>query len=90
IAVSFTYGGYQQTINFGNEVKNPAKNIPRGIFFGIGIIITLYLLVNFSYYAIIGFDQMKGEREIAYVVIDKVFGSQGAAIFSFFLFFGVL
>jgi basic amino acid/polyamine antiporter, APA family len=90
IAVSFTYGGYQQTINFGNEVDQPAKNIPKGIFLGIGIIISLYLLVNFSYYAIIGFDQMKGEREIAYVVIDKVFGAQGAIVFSFFLFFGVL
>ncbi|TAH13049.1 MAG: APC family permease [Sphingobacteriia bacterium] len=90
IAVSFTYGGYQQTINFGSEVESPAKNIPRGIFMGIGIIIVLYLLVNFSYFQIIGFDQMKGEKEIAYVVIDKVFGAKGAAIFSFFLFFGVL
>ncbi|MEI6264631.1 MAG: APC family permease [Sphingobacteriia bacterium] len=90
IAVSFTYGGYQQTINFGSEVESPAKNIPRGIFMGIGIIIVLYLLVNFSYFQIIGFEQMKGEREIAYVVIDKVFGAKGAAIFSFFLFFGVL
>lgn len=90
IAVSFTYGGYQQTINFGNEVINPAKNIPKGIFFGIAIIISLYLLVNLSYYQIIGFDQMKGEREIAFVVIQKVFGERGAAVFSFFLFFGVL
>ncbi len=90
IAVSFTYGGYQQTINFGSEVESPAKNIPKGIFMGIGIIIVLYLLVNFSYFQIIGFDQMKGEKEIAYVVIDKVFGAKGAAIFSFFLFFGVL
>ncbi len=90
IAVSFTYGGYQQTINFGNEVNNPAKNIPRGIFFGIAIIITLYLLVNFSYYQIIGFEQMKGEREIAYTLIQKVFGDRGAAFFSFLLFLGVL
>lgn len=90
IAVSFTYGGYQQTINFGSEVKNPARSIPKGIFFGIAIIIGLYLLVNFSYYQIVGFEQMKGEREIAYVVIQKVFGTRGAAIFSFFLFFGVL
>ncbi len=90
IAVSFTYGGYQQTINFGNDVETPAKNIPKGIFMGIGIIIVLYLLVNYSYYQIIGFEQMKGEKEIAYVVIDKVFGAKGAAIFSFFLFFGVL
>ncbi len=90
IAVSFTYGGYQQTINFGNEVANPSKNVPRGIFFGITIIISLYLLANFSYYQIIGFDQMKGEKEIAFVLINKVFGERGAAIFSFFLFFGVL
>jgi APA family basic amino acid/polyamine antiporter len=90
IAVSFTYGGYQQTINFGNEVNNPSKNVPKGIFFGIAIIITLYLLANFSYYQIIGFEQMKGEREIAFVLINKVFGERGAAIFSFFLFFGVL
>jgi APA family basic amino acid/polyamine antiporter len=90
VAVSFTYGGYQQTINFGNEVERPAKNIPRGIFIGIAIIITLYLLVNLSYYNIVGFDRMKGEREIAYVVIDKIFGQNGAAIFSAFLFLGVL
>ncbi len=90
IAVSFTYGGYQQTINFGNEVKQPSKNIPRGIFIGIAIIIGLYLLVNLSYYTIVGFDQMKGEREIAYVVMERTFGERGADIFSFFLFFGVL
>ena len=90
IAVSFTYGGYQQTINFGNEVQQPSKNIPRGIFIGIAIIIGLYLLVNLSYYKLIGFDQMKGEREIAYVVMDKIFGKTGATVFSAFLFLGVL
>ncbi len=90
IAVSFTYGGYQQTINFGNDVHHPAKNIPKGIFWGIAIIISLYLLANFSYYTIVGFNQMKQENEIAYVLINKIFGTQGANIFSFFLFFGVL
>jgi APA family basic amino acid/polyamine antiporter len=90
IAVSFTYGGYQQTINFGNEVNQPAKNIPRGIFIGIAIIIGLYLLANLSYYYIVGFESMKGEKEIAYVLMNKTFGKNGADIFSFFLFFGVL
>jgi APA family basic amino acid/polyamine antiporter len=90
IAVSFTYGGYQQTINFGNEVDKPSQTIPKGIFIGITIIIVLYLLANFSYYMIIGFDNMKGEREIAYALIQQTFGDQAANIFSFFLFFGVL
>lgn len=90
IAVSFTYGGYQQTINLGNDVENPSKNIPRGIFIGILIIIGLYMLVNLSYFNVVGFNQMKGEREIAYVVIDKIFGAGGASVFSAFLFLGVL
>jgi len=90
IAVSFTYGGYQQTINFGNEVDKPSRNIPKGIFIGIAIIIVLYLLVNLSYYTIVGFDNMKNEREIAYVLMHKTFGKTGADVFSFFLFFGVL
>lgn len=63
IAVSFTYGGYQQTINFGNEVKHPTKNIPRGIFIGIAIIIALYLLVSLSYYLLIGFDNIKPKKK---------------------------
>lgn len=90
VAASFSYGGYQQTINFGNEVESPNKNIPKGIFIGIAIIIILYLLVNLSYYKLIGFNQMKGEKEIAYVVMDKIFGSTGAVVFSAFLFLGVL
>jgi APA family basic amino acid/polyamine antiporter len=90
IAVSFTYGGYQQTINFGSEVEQPSKNIPKGIFIGIGIIVILYLLVNFSYYKLIGFEQMKGEKEIAYVVMNKIAGQTGATVFSAFLFLGVL
>jgi APA family basic amino acid/polyamine antiporter len=90
IAVSFTYGGYQQTINLGNDVQNPSKNIPRGIFIGILIIIGLYMLVNLSYFTVVGFNQMKGEREIAYVVIERIFGTGGASAFSAFLFLGVL
>ncbi len=90
IAVSFTYGGYQQTINLGNDVQNPSKNIPRGIFIGILIIIGLYMLVNLSYFNVVGFNQMKGEKEIAYLVIDRIFGTGGASAFSAFLFLGVL
>jgi APA family basic amino acid/polyamine antiporter len=90
IAVSFTYGGYQQTINFGNEVEKANKNIPRSIFIGIAIIILLYLVVNFSYYKIVGFQNMKTTGEIASVVVNKMFGATGANFFSALLFLSVL
>src|SRR5262249_53963754 len=54
------------------------------------IIITLYLLVNLSYYKIIGFDQLKNEKEIASIVAGKMFGAAGATVFSALLFLSVL
>ena len=90
IAVSFTYGGYQQTINFGNEVKDASRNIPRSIFIGITVIILLYLTVNIAYYKIVGFENMKTTGEIASVVVGKMFGPNGANAFSLLLFLSVL
>ena len=90
IAVSFTYGGYQQTINFGDEVKNPKRILPRGIFIGIMIIIALYLAVSFSYYKVIGFENLKTSSGIAGIVAEKMFGITGRYIFSVLLFLAVL
>ena len=90
IAVSFTYGGYQQTINFGEEVENARRTIPRGIFIGILIIISLYLAVSYAYYNAIGFEQLKTSRGIASIVVEKMFGPTGRTIASVLLFIAVL
>ena len=90
IAVSFTYGGYQQTINFGEEVHEPRKTIPKGIFIGILIIITLYLAVSYAYYNAIGFENLKTSRGIASIVVEKMFGPTGRSIASVLLFIAVL
>ena len=90
IAVSFTYGGYQQTINFGDEVHEPRKTIPRGIFIGILIIITLYLAVSYAYYNAIGFEALKTSRGIASIVVEKMFGATGKTVASILLFVAVL
>lgn len=90
IAVSFTYGGYQQTINFGDEVNEPKKTIPKGIFIGIIIIISLYLAVSYAYYNAIGFEQLKTSRGIASIVVEKMFGPAGKTVASILLFIAVL
>ena len=90
VAVSFTYGGYQQTINFGEEVRNPQKNLPRGIFIGILVIILLYLSVSFAYYKVIGFEELKNAKGIAAIVAERMFGPAGRFAFSILLFIAVL
>jgi APA family basic amino acid/polyamine antiporter len=90
VAVSFTYGGYQQTINFGAEVDKPKLNIPRGIFMGIFIIIALYLTINYAYVQVIGFEQLKTSKNIAAIMASKIFGLNAERILSVLLFMSVL
>ncbi|MEI9809754.1 MAG: amino acid permease [Bacteroidota bacterium] len=88
--MSFTYGGYQQTINFGDEVNRPNRNIPRGIFMGIFIIITLYLTINYAYVHVIGFEELKGSKNIAAIMASKIFGVNAERVLSVLLFLSVL
>ncbi|MFT3932838.1 MAG: APC family permease [Chitinophagaceae bacterium] len=92
VAVSFTYGGYQQTINFGAEVDKPAKNIPRGIFLGISIIIILYLTINYAYIKVIGFNTLHQPetKNIGAIMASKIFGVNAERILSGFFFLSVL
>ena len=90
VAVCFTYGGYQQTINFGEEVIKPKKTIPKSIFSGIFIILILYILINFAYVKVIGFEQLKSSKNIAAVMATKIFGINAERMVTVLLFLSVL
>jgi APA family basic amino acid/polyamine antiporter len=89
IPVCFAYGGYQQTINFGAEVKRPTI-IPKGIFIGIIIVVSLYLLINVAYIDVIGFDKMKNASAIGALLCEAWFGPYGAKVFDALMFLSVL
>jgi len=89
VAVFFTYGGYQQTINFGSEVQS-AKTMQRGIVFGIAIVLFLYLAINYTYVKVIGFDNMKNANAIGSLLFEAWFGKFGAKVFDFAMVLSVL
>ncbi len=86
ISVFYTYGGYQGTINFGGDVQQPKRNIPLAIFFGIAIIISLYLLTNFAYYRVLGIEGMIAAKLVAAEVARHCFGSAGYVLISLAIF----
>lgn len=90
IAVSFSFGGYQQSINFGGEVKEAKKVIPRSIIIGLGIIITLYMAINYAYVKVIGFEQLKTAESIAAILAGQIFGPAGFSVLSVLIFLSVL
>lgn len=90
ISIFFTFGGYQQSVNFGADIEHPQKNIPAAIIKGISIVILLYLLLNITYVQVLGFDGVKNSPLLAAAVGEKLFGSSGAKIASILLFISVL
>ena len=89
IPVCFAYGGYQQTINFGSEVKE-TRILPKGIIIGIIIVVSLYLLINLAYTQTIGYDKMKNASAIGALLCEAWFGKAGGKVFDGLMFLSVL
>ncbi|MBM4160149.1 MAG: amino acid permease [Ignavibacteria bacterium] len=90
ISVFYTYGGYQCTLNFGGDIKSPERNMPRAIFFGIAIIISLYLIINLAYYSVLGLDGVAGSKLVAAEVARVCFGQSGYLIVSVAIFLSAM
>ena len=90
IPISFTYGGYQQTINFGGDVENAPRVMPKGIILGIAIVVVLYLTINYAYMHTIQFEYLKSANNIGTTLAKSVFGEYGSKIFTIVFFVAVL
>lgn len=90
ISVFYTYGGYQCTLNFGGDIKQPEKNMPRAIFFGIAIIIGLYLMINLAYFSVLGMHGIAGAKLVAAEVARVCFGQSAYLIVSIAIFMSAL
>jgi APA family basic amino acid/polyamine antiporter len=90
IPIFFTYGGYQQTMNFGNDIPNANRTMPRAIFYGISIVLVLYLSVNYSYYKILGFSGLAHSSTIASDISGLIFGAIAFKLVSVIMFLSVM
>ena len=90
IAVFYTYGGYQQTINFGADIKDPSKSIPLGIISGMVAVIVLYLGINYAYYNVVGFENLKLSKLVASDLAGRLYGANGFDIVSVMIFVSVM
>lgn len=89
VAVFFTYGGYQQTINFGGEIKSSSA-MQKGVLIGIVLVLFLYFAINYTYVNVIGFDNMKNANAIGALLCEAWFGKAGAKVFDLAMVLSVL
>lgn len=90
VPVFFTYGGYQQSMNFGSDVPNASRTMPRAIFYGIAIILVLYLLANLSFFRVVGFEGLQTSTTLATDVARVMLGDAASKVIAIIMFFSVM
>jgi len=82
IYVFYAYGGYQNTINFGADVRDARRNVPRAVFFGILIVLACYLTINAAYVKVLGVPGIAGASLVAAETARVTLGQAGRLFIS--------
>jgi len=79
-AVIYTIDGWDGIIYFGEEVRQPGRDIPRAIFGSVFSIMGIYLLLNLIALYILPMNEVAGNNFVLGTVADRVFGTLGDPI----------
>jgi basic amino acid/polyamine antiporter, APA family len=79
-AILQTYDGWEGAIYFGEEVRDPGRNLPRALILGTLVVIVIYMLVNASLLAVLSINEIAGHEMAVALAAERVFGSQGGRI----------
>jgi len=90
IYVFYAYGGYQNTINFGADVHDARRNVPRAIFFGILVVLVCYLTINAAYVKTLGVPGIAGAKLVAAETARVTLGETGKLIVSLAIFLSAM
>lgn len=80
VFVLWTYGGWTESSYVGEEIRDPHRNLPWSILYGLGIVTLLYLAVNLVYLLYIPLAEMPGRPLVAAEVMRKALGPAGGTL----------
>ena len=80
IYVNYAFSGWNAATYLSNELDQPTKNLPLILGIGTGLVLLLYLALNFIFLYVAPIENLKGQVEVGYIAAQSVFGPSGAAI----------
>jgi len=80
VPVLFAYGGWQTATFVSGEMRNPKRDLPRGLFIGVAAVILLYSLVTYVCLRVLGISGLAETTTPASEVMRQAFGPPGAKI----------
>ena len=78
VPAMLAYNGFQWLGNVGGEIVNPRRNLPRAAILGTLLVSTLYLVLNWIYFRILGFFAVAQSEHVASDALTVLVGASGA------------
>ena len=78
--VMFAYGGWQTASFVSGEMRDPRRDLPRGLLLGVCGVILLYVLVNVACLRALGADGLAATKTPATALMRLVLGERGALL----------
>jgi APA family basic amino acid/polyamine antiporter len=87
LAAFWAFEGWATTGYLGGEIKNPNRNLPLALVFGVLFVMAVYVSINFTYLFVLPIDEVievgKSQNTIAAVaVVGHFLGSPGVLFIS--------
>ena len=76
----YSYWGYYNICHLGSEIKDPERNIPRGIFLSILGITILYLAMQTSILGVVPWREAQNSDFIASLFVERLYGPAAARV----------
>jgi basic amino acid/polyamine antiporter, APA family len=76
-AVVYTVDGWDGVIYFGEEIRNPGREVPRAIFGSVFSVMVIYLLINAAVLYILPMNEIAGNIFSLGAAVQQVFGRFG-------------
>jgi amino acid transporter len=73
LLATYDYGGYSQVCNIGEEIRNPARTIPRAIVLSILAVAAIYMVMGTVILGVIPWQEVETTRTVASVLIARTF-----------------
>jgi fructoselysine transporter len=74
----YSYWGYYNICHLGGEIRDPERNIPRGIFLSILGITVLYLAMQTSILGVVPWREAQNSKFIVSTFVERLYGQHAA------------
>ncbi len=78
VPVMAAYNGFSYLGQVGGEILNPRKNLPLAAILGTSLVVTLYVLINWVFFHVLGFSRVAQSQHVASDAVALLIGGPGA------------